>query len=87
MEALQPIIIQAVAGAIGGLGVSAAMKQAAMSAVTKIIAGIIGGVAAGQILANVMTDMSGPLIDAVGGLGGGVILTAIVGMVMKGNKA
>ena len=87
MEALQPFIIQAVAGAIGGLGVSAAMKQAGMSAITKVIGGIIGGVAVGQILANVMTDMSGPLIDAVGGLAGGAILTAIVGMVMKGSRA
>jgi len=82
MDALLPIIIQAVTGIIGGLGVSAAMKNAAMSMVTKVISGLIGGVAGGQILANVMTD-AGALSDAVGGVGGGAILTAIVGMVMN----
>ncbi len=56
MEALLPIIIQLVTGAIGGLGVGAAFKQAAMSAAVKIISGAIGGVAGGQILTNVLTD-------------------------------
>jgi len=94
MEALLPIIIQAVTGAIGGLGVSSALKQVALSAATKVISGVIGGVAGGQILTNVLSDpavgslFSGVLGDAVGGVAGGGILTAIVGMVMKSmNKA
>lgn len=82
MEALRPIIIQAVTGIIGGLGVSAAMKNVAVSMITKVISGLIGGVAGGQILANVMAD-SGVLSDALGGVGGGAILTAVVGMIMK----
>jgi len=82
MEALLPMIIQAVTGIIGGLGVSAAMKNVAVSMITKVISGLIGGLAGGQILANVMTD-AGALSDALGGLGGGAVLTAIVAMVMK----
>jgi hypothetical protein len=82
MDALLPIIIQAVTGIIGGLGVGAALKNAAMSMVTKVISGLVGGVLGGQILANMMTD-AGALSDAVGGVGGGAILTAIVGMVMS----
>ena len=82
MDALLPIIIQAVTGIIGGLGVSTALKNVAMSMVTKVISGLVGGVAGGQILANVMTD-AGALADGIGGVGGGAILTAIVGMVMK----
>jgi hypothetical protein len=94
MEALLPIIIQAVTGVIGGFGASSAMKQIAISAATKIISGVIGGVAGGQIVTNVLSDpavagaFSGVLGDAVGGVAGGGILTAIVGMVMKSmNKA
>ena len=82
MDALLPIIIQAVTGIIGGLGVSAALKNAAMSMVTKVVAGLVGGIAGGQILANVMTD-AGALADVAGGVGGGAILTAIVGMIMN----
>jgi hypothetical protein len=82
MESLLPIIIQAVTGIIGGLGVSAAMKNVAVSMITKVISGLIGGLAGGQILANVMTD-AGALSDAIGGVGGGALVTAIVAMVMK----
>jgi uncharacterized membrane protein YeaQ/YmgE (transglycosylase-associated protein family) len=56
MEALLPIIIQAVTGAIGGLGAGAALKQAAMSTVTKVISGVVGGIGGGQILASILSD-------------------------------
>ena len=56
MEALLPIIIQAVTGAIGGLGVSAAMKQSRHERGDQVVSGVIGGVAGGQILTNVLTD-------------------------------
>ncbi len=82
MDALLPLIIQAVTGIVGGLGVGAALKNVAMSMLTKVISGLIGGLAGGQILASLMTD-AGVLSDAVGGVAGGAVLTAIVGTVMK----
>jgi hypothetical protein len=88
MESLVPLIIQAVAGAIGGLGVSAAMKQAGMSIVTKVIAGVVGGIGGGQILHSILADptvtgaLSGVVGDALGGVVGGGVLTAIAGVVM-----
>jgi len=94
MEALLPIIIQAVTGAVGGVGVGSVLKQIALSSATKLISGAIGGVAGGQILTNLLSDpavgslFSGMLGNAVGGVAGGGILTAIVGLVMKSmNKA
>ena len=89
MDALLPIIVQIVAGVIGGQAVGAALKQAAMSQLPKLISGAVGGVAGGQILAALLGDpatagaLGGLAGDALGGVGGGAILTAIVGMVMK----
>ena len=82
MDALLPLIIQAVTGVAGGLGASAALKNVAMSMVTKVISGLLGGLAGGQILASLMTD-AGMLSDAVGGVAGGAVLTAVVGTIMK----
>ena len=91
MDAILPIIVQIVTGIIGGQAVGAALKQAAMSQLPKILSGAIGGIGGGQLLTMLGGDagaLSGMLGDAVGGLGGGAILTAIVGMVMKSmNKA
>ena len=92
METLLPIIVQAVTGIIGGQGVGAVLKQAAMSQLPKILSGAIGGVAGGQILGGLMGDpatagaLGGMLGDAIGGVAGGGILTAIVGAVMGMNK-
>lgn len=93
MDALLPIIIQAVTGIIAGEAVGAAFKQAAMSHVAKIISGAVGGVGGGAILGGLLGDpatagaMGGMLGDAVGGLLGGGVLTAIVGAIMGGmNK-
>ncbi len=89
MDALLPIIVQIVAGVIGGQAVGAALKQAAMSQLPKLISGAVGGVAGGQILAALLGDpatagaLGGLAGDALGGVGGGAILTGIVGMVMK----
>ena len=88
MDALLPIIVQAITGIIGGQAVGAAVKQAAMSQLPKILSGAIGGVAGCQILGSLMGDpatagaLGGLLGDAVGGVAGGGILTAIVGAVM-----
>ena len=47
MNTLLPIIIQIVTGIIGGQAVGAAIKQAAMGQLPKILGGAIGGVGGG----------------------------------------
>jgi len=47
METLLPIIVQVVTGIIGGQAVGAALKQAAMGQLAKVLSGAIGGVAGG----------------------------------------
>lgn len=88
MEALLPIIVQIVTGVIGGEAVGAAVKQAAMGHVGKILSGAIGGLGGGAILAGLGGDgaLGGLLGDAVGGVVGGGVLTAIVGAVMGAMK-
>ncbi|HMM64780.1 MAG: hypothetical protein WA975_02615 [Mesorhizobium sp.] len=101
METLLPIIVQIVTGVIGGQAVGAAVKQAAMGQLGKILSGAIGGVAGGAILNSVLGGSVDPgavaqaaqglgsslnLSNIVGGAGGGAILTAIVGAVMNATK-
>ncbi|MDZ5698013.1 MULTISPECIES: hypothetical protein [Phyllobacteriaceae] len=89
MEALLPIIVQAVAGIIGGEAVGAAFKKAAMGQVARIISGAVGGIGGGALLAGVGGDagmLSGLLGDAVGGLVGGGVLSGVVGAVMGTTK-
>ena len=79
----------------GGQAVGAALTQAAMGQLPKILSGAIGGVGGGAILGSLLGGdpatggaLGGLLGDAIGGAGGGAILTAIVGAVMKSmNKA
>jgi hypothetical protein len=50
MESLLPIIIQLIAGAIGGNAAGAAMKGKSLGGGGNSIAGAIGGVVLGQIV-------------------------------------
>ena len=83
------LIIQIVAGIIGGNAVGAGMKNASMGTTGNSIAGGIGGLGGGWILsalAGMGYDAAGigPIIgQIVGGGVGGAILTAIVGAIMK----
>ncbi len=101
METLLPIIVQVVTGIIGGQAVGAALKQAAMGQLAKVLSGAIGGVAGGAILNSILGGSIDPaavaqaaqglgaslnLNNIVGGVGGGAILTAIVGAVMNAMK-
>jgi len=99
MEAILPIIIQIVTGIIGGQAVGAAVKQAAMGQLPKILSGAIGGVGGAAILGSLLgggavdpaaaTQAIGGLGSALnlqnilGGAGGGAILTGVVGAVMN----
>jgi uncharacterized membrane protein YeaQ/YmgE (transglycosylase-associated protein family) len=83
------LIIQIVAGIIGGNAVGAGMKNTSMGSAGNTIAGAIGGLGGGWILAMLGTmgydaNNIGAIIgQIVGGGVGGAILTAIVGMIMK----
>jgi hypothetical protein len=75
METLLPIVVQVVTGILGGQAVGAALKQAAMSQLPKIISGALGGVGGAAILGNLLGDpatagvLGGLLGDAIGGAG------------------
>ncbi len=97
MEAILPIIIQLIAGAIGGNGIGAAAKNLSLGTTWNTVAGAVGGVGltwiAGLVpgLANFVAG-SGAGIDAtalvgqgVSGLVGGGVLTAIAALIK--NKA
>jgi hypothetical protein len=87
------LIVQIIAGIIGGNAVGAGMKDSSLGGVGNTIAGAIGGVGGGQILQAIVPALAGAAgggIDigeivgqlAGGGIGG-AILTAIVGLAMK----
>jgi hypothetical protein len=89
-ETLINLIIQLVAGAIGGNGAGAALKNLNLGTLGNTIAGAIGGVAGGQLLSALIpalagaagtTDFGALVGQAVGGGISGAILTATVGFV------
>jgi len=88
-NAIMAIVVQVITGIIGGQAVGAAIKQAAMSQLPKIISGAVGGVGGAWILDMLAGGgatpgaLDGLLGDAIGGAGGGAILTAVVGAVMN----
>lgn len=89
-EALINIIIQIVAGAIGGNGAGAALKDVNLGTLGNTIAGAIGGVAGGQLLSALIPALAGAagtidlgamVSQAVGGGVAGAVLTAIIGFI------
>ncbi len=88
--ALLTIIIQAIAGAIGGGAAGTAVKDASLGNIGNIIAGAIGGGVGGQIIMTVLpsllkvastTDIASILSNAAGGGVAGAIITLVVGMI------
>ena len=84
MEALLPLVIQLIAGAIGGNAASAALKQQALNIVARTIAGAIGGIGGGMLLSMVGGEaaMTGLIAEGIGALIGGGILSTLAGVVM-----
>lgn len=88
------LIIQLIAGAVGGNAVGAAMKNMSLGSAGNTVAGAIGGLGGGWILSVLMPALQGAggldigsIVGQVvgGGVGGGV-LTAIAGLI-KNNVA
>ena len=93
MEAIIPLVIQFISGAVGGGIAGSLIKKAAMELLPKILAGGIGGIGGATILGSLLGgDASsamdvGSLINNVGGgLVGGGVLSTIVGSVMGSMK-
>jgi hypothetical protein len=89
------IIIQLIAGAIGGNALGNGVKDYNLGAVGNTIAGAIGGIGGGQILTALLpmlagtagnVDIGAMVGQAVGGGVAGAILTLIVGLI-KNTRA
>ncbi len=89
MEALLPLIIQLVSGAVGGNVVGKLFSNLNLGTLGNSVAGILGGGIGGQLLgmAGIATsggmDVAGIVsMIASGGVGGGVLM-AIVGLIKR----
>jgi uncharacterized membrane protein YeaQ/YmgE (transglycosylase-associated protein family) len=96
MESLLPIIIQLVAGAIGGNAAGKAMPEKSLGTLGNTIAGVIGGFGGGQLL-NILLgsgampadaaaaassmDIGAIIQDIAGGGIGGAVLMVVVAIV------
>ena len=89
------LIIQIIAGALGGNGAGAALKNMSLGPLGNTIAGAIGGLGGGQLLSALIpalagatgdTDLGALVGQAVGGGIAGAILTAIVGLDRKSTR-
>jgi hypothetical protein len=96
---LTNLIIQLIAGAVGGNAAGAALKDYDLGKLGNSIAGALGGVGGGQILTALLPMLAGTagnvdigaiLGQAVGGGVAGAIVTFIVGLIknaMAGQPA
>jgi hypothetical protein len=84
------LIIQIIAGAIGGNAAAAGVDKADLGPAGNTIAGALGGIGGGQILGALVpalaaaaggADLKSIVGQLVGGGAGGAILTIIVGMI------
>ena len=93
------IIIQLIAGAVGGNAAGAGLKNYDLGTVGNTIAGALGGVGGGQILTALLPMLAGTadnvdigaiIGQAVGGGVAGAIVTFVVGLIkntMAGQPA
>lgn len=84
------LILQAIAGAIGGNAAAAGLDKADLGRAANTIAGAIGGVGAGQIVSALLptlaaaangVDIKTVVAQLVAGGVGGAVTTVIVGMI------
>ena len=93
---MEQILINLIAGALGGVGVGKSSPNFDLGMIGNIIAGLVGGGLLGQIVTLLMPavmaaaqsgnlSVSGVVSQAIAGGAGGAILTAIIGAIK--NKA
>ena len=90
MESLLPLIIQLVAGAVGGNVAGSLMKNYSLGTTGNSIAGILGGGIGGQLLGMLGVAAAGGGMDVAGILGslasggtGGAVLMLVIGLIKK----
>jgi hypothetical protein len=83
------LIVQVIAGAVGGTGAGAVLKDLSLGKPGDAVTGAIGGGVVGQILGAVLggaggdvggMDLASVVKDIVGGGIGGAVVMAIIGM-------
>ena len=84
MEALMPLIINLISGAVGGNVVGAVLKNLSLGTVGNSLAGIVGGGLGGQLLSSLGAGGLDGIIGQVagGGVGGGVVML-VIGLIKK----
>ena len=82
MEALIPIVIQVVAGILGGGGIAGALKGVDMGKTGNLIAGALGGLGGGSILGMLGGAGAGA---AVGDVAGGGMIGDLIGSAVGGG--
>ncbi len=93
---MEQILINLVAGALGGVGAGKASPRFDLGTIGNIISGIVGGGVLGQIVTLILPSLvtaaqagnlsvGGVISQVVAGGAGGAILTAIIGAIK--NKA
>ena len=84
------LIIQLIAGAVGGNAAGAGLKDYSLGQIGNTIVGALGGVGGGQLLAALLpvlagtagnVDIGSVLGQAVGGGVAGAIVTIVVGLI------
>lgn len=83
------LIIQIIAGAVGGYAAGITLKSCTLGAIGNLIAGAIGGIIGGQLLQELAPTLAGAgnnvdigalVGQVIGGGVGGAILTALAGV-------
>jgi len=83
------LIIQIIAGVIGGHAAGAAIKNYKFGAIGNTVAGAIGGIGGVQLLQQLVpaladtvgkVDIGALLVQIIGGVAGGAILTVLAGV-------
>ena len=72
------LVIQLIAGVIGGNGVGSALKDYNLGPLGNSIAGAVGGVGGGQILQTLIPALAGAA-------GGGMDVTSVIGQLVGGG--
>jgi hypothetical protein len=89
---MEQILINLVAGALGGVGAGKASTQLDLGTIGNIVAGLAGGGVLGQIVSLILPSVfaaaqsgnlsvGGVISQAIAGGAGGAILTAIIGAI------
>jgi hypothetical protein len=83
MESLLPIIIQLISGAAGGNVAGALLKNLSLGTVGNSVAGALGGLGGANLLPAILGSgvLDGMVGSIAGGGIGGIVLTAIVGLI------